>query len=179
MEPNVELTEEEITSISEKVIKIVNKKMKEYTCDKESVYYRFISSFLGRYAVCKYLGLPMETLDFTIGKSSKYQNKSAISKYGINVSTVAHGRKHIIKKKNIFPIVFVYQLSQNKYHIVGLGQTTHINDVNNHDDKSIWGSLTEKGSKTVFTGYDKLIPVKAFTDYWDKIFEAQKSGGMS
>jgi hypothetical protein len=174
----VKLAPDEISFIKEKVKVIVNKKMKEYTKDRLDVYYRFLPAFLGRWAVCKYLGLPITSIDLTAGKSSKYKTKSAISKYGINVATVRRDRKHIIKKNNIFPIVFVHELAEDEYKIIGLGQVNDINDSNNHDDISTWGSLREKDTKTVFTGYDKLIPVKAFTDYWDKIFEAQKSGGL-
>lgn len=132
---------------------------------------RFMTGFGGEMALEEFFG--KEFIDYTIGESTQF-HVSDLKKLGYNVGvkSVEKGKEHIIFKVSKEPELLLIKESDDTYYLCGLA--THDVLMQNQDDSLILSSaLRKRGTKTAFTGYDKLTKVNSLQD-----LDAYKSSGQ-
>ena len=106
--------------------------------------------------------LNIKIINWEVGDSKKY-HKPDIPGTKVGIKTVEYGKFPIIFKNNYYSqiICVISKNDPNTVHICGLATPDVLNS---HQDDSLVLSpyLLQRGTKTAFFGFDKLIPVPSY-----------------
>jgi hypothetical protein len=153
-----------ITVNPNKVIKLKNfvnllikEKQKEthHQIDKYQEYKRFYTGLLGEAALEELLNINI--IDWEIGDSRNY-NKADLSKQNLNIGikTVEYGKFPIIHKNSIRPEIINVKINDTDIFICGLASIKVLLEYQ-EEHLILSPFLKEKGTKTGFYGFNKLI----------------------
>lgn len=153
-----------VKHISSFVESLIAAKSKEehHMRDRHNETKRFTTGFLGEAALEKLFGI--EIIDWSIGYSGLYHNPD-IPGYSVGIKTVEKGKFPIIFKENHYPQIICIKSDrkENLVFVCGLATPDILND---YQDNSLVlsPSLSARGTKTGFYGFQHLIQVASLND---------------
>ena len=159
----IDLTKEDICKLdnfSKKQIE-VSKTEKHHKYDNKNEYKRWVTGKAGELAVDKLLKIQASTWGNEV---SHMHNVADLKGIGINVGikTVEYGKFPVIFKKSYYPEIITIK-KNNSIYVLGLATVKCLNTY--QDDNLILSKqLRERGVKTGFYAFDKLIPFSTIED---------------
>ena len=159
---------DKLQAIKELAQEIAKKKLTEaghrYDNRKETT--RNITGLMGEAAMEQVLGI--DIIEWSVGDTIDYAHPD-ILRYGVGVKTVQHGKHHVIAKRSWYPQILCTVMSDTQVQVNGLATPHMLNSF--QDDRYILDPrLRAKGTKTCYTGYDKLINIRSRADL-EKVLE--------
>ena len=159
--PCIDFTDDEIARITEWAEKKSEYKLaskeEHHIADGSKEVKRNITGQMGEWAVEKYLDISF--VDWTIGDSVNYAHPD-IGIKNVGVKTVEYGKFPVIFVNSYYPEIICVKKG-NSVYILGLAETAVLNKY--LDSKYILdAALAGRGSKTCFTGFDKLKPISLY-----------------
>ena len=155
----MEIPPEKVARIERFVQNIIQEKEKEteYKNDCHKKYKRFYTGTLGEAAIEELLGL--DIIDWEIGHSAKFA-EADLRTIGLNVGvkTVEYGSFPVIHKRAKRPEIINVKLSDNQVLVCGFAFRS-ILDCYQDIELIKSPALRQKGTKTGFYGFDKLVPI--------------------
>lgn len=129
--------------------------------DNNQEYKRCLTGYGGEMAVERLFGI--EFIDWSIGHSKDYW-KPDLSPFLCGIKTAEEGKGVLILKKPVCHEIIVRKLNDTKFDILGVAPLFYLKQYQN-DNLIIDKNIRERGLKTAFTGYKKLIPFKNYEEF--------------
>jgi hypothetical protein len=158
------ISDDKIEKLENFIKELIKKKSKEshYKQDNQQMYKRHYTGFLGELAVEQYL--EKDLVDYSIGNAYKYK-VADLHKLGfrLGVKTVENGKCPVIKKRPIDHEVICIKLSRNTVALCGVASIDILKKYSS-DDYILDKRIIQRGEKTAFYGFDKLINIRKLYD---------------
>lgn len=152
----VKILGNKVKELSDFVNEIILVKSKEYhhVIDSGEEYKRFYTGFMGELALEELFGIKI--MNWNIGNSNKF-NYPDIPNYRVGIKTVEFPKFPIIFKNNYYPqIINIKVPDKNIVCVCGLATIEVLNKYQS-DDLILSHRLRQRGTKTGFYGFSKLI----------------------
>ena len=158
------LSDETMQKINENAHKRAESKLNEthHIVDNRKEIKRITTGIKGEYAVGRLLNI--DVVDWSVGNSNDY-NYPDIPGYTVGVKTSVKWNFPVIYKNNKYPQIFciVNDIHENYVYVCGLATPDVLNKYQT-DELILDENLRNRGTKTCFYGFDKLVPVSTLND---------------